>query len=146
MTGDNEIFKNALKNSGLSNTKSRRQLFNIFVNSGHKPLSPAEIVNFSNETMDRSTIYRNLETFQKLNIIRPVSIGWKIKYELSEEFHGHHHHMTCIKCGKITTIHDDTDIDLAIKNLSAKRGFQAIEHTLDIRGYCNTCQNFKNPG
>ena len=89
---------------------------------------------------DKSSVYRNVDLLEKLGVIQRVRLGWKSKYELSDMFHDHHHHLTCLKCGTVSVIDEDLIIERELTRLSYLANFQAIDHTLEIRGICQDCR------
>ena len=53
---------------------------------------------------DIVTVYRNLETLNRLGLVSQVFLDQKEAYfELKS---GHHHHAICENCGKVSDIHD----------------------------------------
>lgn len=92
-------------------------------------------------SIDRTSIYRAIELFGRLGIIHKIQIGWKYKIELSDIFVEHHHHITCLGCGKIIAIHEDTQIESLINEISKKQGFSQPTHQLEVQGYCAGCTN-----
>lgn len=89
---------------------------------------------------DKSSVYRNVDLFEKLRVIKKVQLGWKYKYELSELFHEHHHHLTCLSCERIIVLDEDLVIEREIARLSFRHKFKSLEHTLEIRGLCTECK------
>ena len=101
----------------------------------------SELVRASNKlgSIDRASVYRNLAVFEKLGIVQRLQIGWKYKLELSDSFHKHHHHMTCLNCGRITTLHEDQSLETQLRLLAAKNRFKMKGHLLEIQGICEKC-------
>lgn len=90
-------------------------------------------------SVDRATVYRTMELFERLGIIRRLNIGWKYKIELSDLFVGHHHHFHCSNCGKTYTLDPNTMLETMIDTAVAKEGFSARGHQLEIYGLCVNC-------
>lgn len=130
-------FAKILKKHGHSLTDPRKRLFKLL--SSGNALSVNEIV--SALSYDRSTIYRTLELFQKLGIVVEVHLGWKHKFELSDMFQHHHHHLTCVNCGKILPLKEDKELEDSIARLSNRSSFKPVDHQLEIRGFCKNCHN-----
>lgn len=135
---DNGIasFRSHLKKHGFFATKPRLQLFKVLLN--HKSLSMNELID-KLPSQDKSSIYRNVDLFEKLGIISRVRLGWKSKFELSDLFNEHHHHLSCLKCGKVIVIDEDLIIEQELLRLSYREHFKPIDHTLEIRGLCSDC-------
>lgn len=133
-----KVYFEILDKFGMSNTKSRRIVFHL-LSSSQKPLTATEVVNKSNGAMDKTTVYRTLDTFNKIGIAKQVNIGWKQKYELSDVFSHHHHHMTCIVCGKVISFEESYKLLAELERLEEAYRFIIDEHTIELRGRCNSC-------
>ena len=139
MENEIKLYLSKLKKAGKSDTKSRMSLFKVFLSRNHKPISPAELANLCEPEIDRSTVYRNIETLEKIGIIKKISVGWRYKLELSEEFHGHHHHLTCIDCGSAVVPTNNQKLERLIEEIAKNANFKATDHQFEIRGYCKDC-------
>lgn len=89
--------------------------------------------------IDRASLYRTISLFEKLGIVHRIYIGWKYKVELSDVFLHHHHHISCIACGKVVPIKEEARIEQMFKELAAAYNFKAQGHQLEIQGYCERC-------
>lgn len=130
-------FKKLLKNNGNFVTAPRMRMFGLLQ---HHPAVTVKKLMKLVEKHDRSTVYRNIDLFEKLGIINRLRLGWQTKIELSDVFKHHHHHMSCVKCGKVIALRNHPAIEKEIGNLSKRAGFQPMDHQLEIRGLCKTCQ------
>ena len=66
-----------------------------------RPLTIPEIVEGS-ENLATSSVYRNLSTLEQAGVAtRIVTNGEHARFELSEQFGEHHHHLVCIDCGAV---------------------------------------------
>jgi len=135
-----EIFKDTLKKSRLFCTRERVRLFQELKNS-HDPCSIAHLVSATAEAMDETTVYRNLDAFEKIGIVHRVYTGWKYKVELSDMFRDHHHHMTCTTCGNIISFEEPESLETELKKLGQKYNFSVQSHTLELKGLCSACSN-----
>lgn len=138
-----KIYLDVLEKRGMSNTKTRRIVFHLLANS-QKPLSPAEIILGSKGAMDKTTVYRSLDLFEKIGIVKQVTIGWKQKYELSDTFSHHHHHMSCVICGKIISFEESYKLSAELERLEEAYRFIIDEHTIELRGRCSSCRSKAN--
>jgi Fur family ferric uptake transcriptional regulator len=136
MTKQNPRFEEILREHGLSMTKQRAYLFELLI--GSEPLSLHELYDVVNAKMDRASLYRNIAVFEQLGIVRRVNIGWKYKIELSDTFAEHHHHLTCIGCHTIIPI-NERELESFISGVAESHGFKAIEHQVEVQGYCKFC-------
>jgi Fe2+ or Zn2+ uptake regulation protein len=128
---------NVLKKNGYSYTKTRRRVFNALADSG--PLSMSQLTNKVRKHVDRTSVYRTVDLFEKLEIINRLQIGWKYQLELSDLFTDHHHHATCIQCGTVYSLDMEASLESGINRLAETAGFLPKSHTLEIRGICPEC-------
>jgi Fe2+ or Zn2+ uptake regulation protein len=95
-------FQKLLSKNNYRCTEERRVLFSTLKNQSN-PCTIQELVTATSGSLDPATVYRNVELFEKLNVVHRVYTGWKYKVELSDDFRDHHHHMTCTNCSTITS-------------------------------------------
>ncbi len=127
-----------LKRHKLYVTRPRTLLFNALLNVS-APLSVGEIFSATSGQISRASIYRTLDTLKKLGIIRHITIAYEDKYELSDMFRRHHHHLTCEKCGRVIPIKLGDKMEDAIANFGRKHGFKIKSHEVELRGLCRYC-------
>jgi Fur family ferric uptake transcriptional regulator len=118
-------------------TAARQSIFKaLFKND--RPLDIAAIQQVC-PTVNRSSIYRVLATFLKLNIVTEVPRDWKVRYELAEPFKGHHHHLQCQKCGEIVAL-DTPALELLINKLATNHSYLLTNHHIELMGVCQYCR------
>ena len=91
--------------------------------------------------VDRATVYRTIELFEKLGIVHRLNVGWKYKIELSDIFVGHHHHFHCTNCGRTYSLSPNPMLETMIDTQIGKEGFSPRGHNLQIYGLCPNCTN-----
>lgn len=133
-------FKRLLKQNGQFVTKPRMRLFAIL--QKHNALLINELITLL-DRHDQATVYRNIKVFERLGIISRLQLGWHSKLELSDIFRHHHHHLTCLNCGKVTVLKENPVIEQEIARVAHKLNFKTTDHQLEIRGLCQTCQKIK---
>lgn len=138
-TESRQLLQKILKDNGYSLTKPRLLVCNLL--DGHDPQSMAELIKKATGQIDRASLYRTVALFEKLGIVQRIYIGWKYKIELSDIFTHHHHHISCLNCGKIVAITEEDEIEQLIDNLASRHNFVAQKHQLEIRGLCPNCQS-----
>lgn len=119
-------------------TDAREATFKLLISP--EPQSISQILAKASGKVDRVSVYRNIEVFEKLGIVHRIYVGWKYKIELSDEFIAHHHHLSCLGCGKIIDIEDEKHIDDFIQEVAKKFGFEPRRHQFEVDGYCKDCQ------
>lgn len=134
---DLQQFQKILTDNKYRHTKSREDIFALLMSP--EPQSVRDLLEKSKGSVDRVSLYRNLELFEKLGIVHRIYIGWKYKLELSDQFVSHHHHLSCLKCGSVIDIEDEKHIEEFITQISSKFGFTPRRHQFEIDGYCKNC-------
>ncbi len=132
------LLKKILRDNNYSLTEPRQLIIESLWDK--EPQTTNELAAELRSKIDRASMYRNLALFEKLGLIQRVYIGWKYKIELSDVFSNHHHHISCMKCGKIKAIHEENEIEQLIQSLSEKYQISADRHQLEIQGICLECQ------
>lgn len=130
-------IKSFLTKHSLRITTPRLVIFEVLL-ATHEPLAVSEILQRTAGRVDRASAYRTLETFETIGVTRRITIGWKYKIELGEQFLDHHHHFVCLKCQKLIAI-DETQVAAFIEKLSSDNGFQPVEHHFEVKGVCAEC-------
>ncbi|HLZ15142.1 MAG TPA: Fur family transcriptional regulator [Candidatus Saccharimonadales bacterium] len=131
-----ETFTSILKAHRQSITKTRLRVFGALV--GQEPLSMHALVARLPD-VDRASVYRAVDLFERLGIIQHLNMGWKYKLELTDKFADHHHHLTCVKCGA-TIAMNENELEQVIERLAAVHSFAPSAHQIEIQGLCSQCQ------
>jgi Fur family transcriptional regulator, ferric uptake regulator len=132
MSSSKEVLIELLKQGSCRVTKTRLTIFEQLYNQ--EPLSMHDLVQQS-KGVDRASVYRTVELFERLGIAQRLHLGWKYKIELTDRFAAHHHHLTCLACGKTIPI-NERDLD----ELAAQHNFMPTAHQIELQGYCAACQ------
>ena len=136
-----ELLGRTLRQHGYSVTKARQSVFSLMWRQ--KPQSMRELLKRADGNFDRTSLYRTIHIFEKTGIVQRIYIGWKYKLELTDIFTHHHHHISCIKCGKLLALKEDDELERLIKKLALKNNMTEIRHQLEIQGYCLECAKTK---
>lgn len=135
-TQANNELEAILKRHKMYITRPRTLVFDALLESS-SPLSIKELESRVGDGVSRASIYRALETLKKLDIARQIRIS--NKYELSDMFSRHHHHMTCEKCGRVITIKLGDKMESSIQSFGRRHGFKITSHEVELRGLCRYC-------
>lgn len=130
-----------LKNSGHSNTVARRAVFGVLNSRPHARLTAPHIIAETEGKADRASVYRAIQLFEDLGIIKRISSGFKNLYELSDDFYDHHHHLTCNNCGKEIILEGAQSLEKQINELAKAKDFIILDHSLELTGICKICRN-----
>jgi len=93
----------------------------------------------ANPDVGLDTVYRNLNLLVAMGVVNPINLpGKDVKvFELVEG--KHHHHLVCLGCGKASCL-DYCPVDERGLQKAAGAEFQIIGHSLELYGYCRSCQ------
>ena len=124
-------------------TAGRRAIIDLLTRAGH-PVSIGEIASGLPD-LPRSSAYRHLVDLQAAGVVRRVAASDEFaRFELAEDLTGHHHHLLCLNCGKVTDVTYppglERGISEAISQIAEAHGFQPEGHILDVLGLCAACR------
>lgn len=128
-----------LKEAHYSLTGPRRAVFEQLALAS-EPLSMKQLTERVGKKVDRTSVYRTVELYEKLGVIERLQIGWKYKLELSARFSHHHHHATCVQCGNVTNFEENAAFESGLHEIARRIDFELHGHVLELRGVCNLCQ------
>lgn len=135
MRARNISLQDVLKEHGQSVTRPRLAVFEALL--GQEPMTMHELVG-EVSTVDRASVYRTIELFERLGIVQRLHMGWKYKLELTDTFAEHHHHLTCMQCDRTIPM-NEIALEHIIDRLAAVHHFRAVSHQIEIQGYCSSC-------
>lgn len=126
-----------LQQAGYSATATRKAVFAVLESS--EPLSMHELIDKA-VGIDRASVYRTIDLFEKLGIVHRLNIGWKYKIELTNQYQPHHHHITCLTCGTSQPFHEDSPLENSLHTIADSHGFKLHNHLIELQGTCKNCQ------
>lgn len=133
-----------LQKEGYKLTNQRKEILNVMYDKRHEHLSCEdvhEIISKENPELGIATVYRTLQLFEKLNIVYKINFDDGLsRYELNLGTENHqHHHLICIKCGKVKEV--KLDLLEALEDQIEREGnFEIIDHNVKFYGYCEDCK------
>lgn len=136
MNKESERFKEILRSNGVSVTAARSKIFDTLLKSD-RPLKNGEVAARTPE-VNRASVYRALELFDRLGITTTMMRGWIPFVELAEPFKPHHHHLQCTKCHELIAV-DTPELEELIDRIAATHGYQLITHYVELSGLCSQC-------
>ena len=125
-------------------TSRREIILRVLLENGEKHLSAEEVYNLVKvkvPDIGLATVYRTLELFLELDIMRAMDFGdGRKRYEFSDESrHGHyHHHLICEECHRIIEVNEDL-LDEIESIVTYDYQFSIANHHLIIFGICKDC-------
>ena len=145
MCAVNYFIAEKLKAGGERMTPLRSALLDILQKS-HEPKTPQELLASLTKrglSANKTTVYRQLDTLTRYNVVSAVNFADRItRYEMVNE-NEHHHHLVCIKCGRIEDVSFKTDLDGKEKWIWKKHNFKVLQHSLEFFGVCKKCLSKK---
>ena len=136
-----DIDHDAIRLSGLKNTKSRLAILDVLEQSD-QPISAEQVfleLKEKNITANISTVYRTLDALTEKNLATKLSITGdnRTLYEFNRMIH--RHYLICLGCKKIMAI-DSCPLEDYEKSLAKETNYLISGHRLDIYGYCPACR------
>lgn len=133
----------SLKDRGHRLTIVRRTMVELFTKAT-EPLSVPSIIALLSKkklSVNKTTVYREIEFLEKEGIIIPVYVDAEKKtYELKGN--AHHHHVVCRTCDTVEDI-DSRALESVMKKLESKvkknSNFTQIWHSVELFGLCKSC-------
>ncbi len=135
----NSHFQYILNSEGYYYTPARQLIFDII--DSYPAVTMKQLRERIHGRIPDSSLYRALQVFRELEIVRDVVIGGVRMIELSGEFRPHHHHVSCKKCGTTIDI-DDENLEKYLIQLAKKNGYSHLSHSFEVTGLCPKCQAF----
>ncbi|MDR1032612.1 MAG: transcriptional repressor [Candidatus Nomurabacteria bacterium] len=132
-------YETILKAGGARSTMQKRKVF-AYLLVTNRPVLTATIAD-SIPSINRSTAYRIIDSFTKLDIVKTVPRGFKTMYELSDSFKHHHHHITCARCNKSVEIHS-AELEKLIAEITWQANMAPTGHHIELYGICEGCRRF----
>lgn len=137
MTHQNHRLETVLREHNKNITAPRIAVYDELLDG--KQVTIRQLSYRLKNTIDRASIYRTVQLFEKIGIVHRVYVGWKYSIELADDFQPHHHHLTCNNCGKIITIHDYPELEEAIASFASRESFMLTSHQVELQGICSDC-------
>lgn len=139
-----EDLKIVLKDKGMKYTEQRAIILQILLNlDDHLNAEEVHAIikeKYPNQNIGIATIYRTLNFLEEVELISSISFGKDGKKYESNNKNQHHDHIICTSCGKIVEFLDD-EIEKRQEDVALKNGFKITDHTMQIYGICDVCQN-----
>ena len=109
-----------------------------------RPLTIPEILE-TNPGLSQSSAYRNITVLIDVGAVRRVNGSDDHgRFELAEDLSGHHHHLVCHTCGKVSDVHPSPRLERvlaeAARAVAEEDDFDVTEHRFDFLGVCADCR------
>jgi len=122
-------------------TPQRQIILKAFLNNSERHLSAEDIYNIiraEHPEIGLATVYRTLELFAELDILRKLNFGdGRSRFEFLDSSN-HHHHLVCLKCGYVIEFEEDIMGEVE-KTVADQSGFKITDHRVKFYGLCKKC-------
>jgi Fur family transcriptional regulator, ferric uptake regulator len=129
-----------LRDTGHKLTNARLTVLEV-IEDGGGHMTSTEIldrVNDADSTIGRASVFRALDLFTRLSIIRPTYIESSITPTYVMLPGGHHHHIICTNCNRVIEF-EDCGLSALENHLESELGVQLSGHLLEFYGLCDRC-------
>lgn len=134
--------KNQLRDIGLKATYPRIKVLQLLRERRGSHLCADQVFRLlteQGEDIALATVYRVLTQLDEAGaILRQAFDGHKSVYEINTG--GHHDHLVCLKCGRVTEF-DDASIEQRQLEVAKDNGYRLAQHSLTLYGYCPDCDH-----
>ena len=138
------LAEERLRESGVRTTRARRLVIEK-LSRLDGPRTAEEISDLLKAEVPLSSLYRTLSVLSSSGVLQRFHDGaGTARYELGEWLTGHHHHITCTKCGTTHDIDFSSESEEALRRLADEAGiaaeFDVAAHRIDLEGLCSRCR------
>ena len=129
-----------LRDAGYKLTNARLAVLQVIeTHDGH--ITSAEVLEETGRVapeIGRASVFRALDLFTRLSIIRPTYINDSTTPTYVLLPNGHHHHIICTNCDRVIEF-DDCHLDALERDLERQFKVQLTGHLLEFYGLCDIC-------
>lgn len=143
MTLDADAILNAFKQKGLRITGPRRTLASLLVETRGSDFTAEQLWDMAllrAPDVGRATVFRAIEILQELQLLDRVEFAdGSHRFRLCHEAGHHHHHITCLNCGRVSEVEACLGEEL-IARVESLADFAIEGHRLEFYGRCAECR------
>lgn len=130
-----------LRDAGYKLTTARLTILGV-LEDGDGHMTSAEVLEKVDQAapeIGRASVFRALDLFTRLSIIRPTYINDSSTPTYVLMPGGHHHHIICTNCDRIIEF-DNCHLEGVERELERQFDVQITGHLLEFYGLCANCQ------
>jgi Fe2+ or Zn2+ uptake regulation protein len=129
-----------LRAAGYKLTTARTTVLQVLETSGGHVNSNEvlERVSATDPTIGRASVFRALDLFTRLAIVRPTYAEGSAAPIYVLLPNGHHHHIICTRCHRVIEF-EDCRLQELNDELQSRFGFHLTGHLLEFYGRCEQC-------
>lgn len=129
-----------LRKAGYKLTQARMTVLGV-LEAEHGHITSSDIldkVEEVNSSIGRASVFRTLDLFTQLGIIRPTYIDTSLTPTYVMMHEGHHHHVICTNCNRVIEF-DNCGLEALTRTLEEKLNVTISGHLLEFYGLCASC-------
>lgn len=130
-----------LRNAGYKLTQARLTVLQV-LEAEHGHITSSDIlekVDEINPSIGRASIFRTLDLFTQLGIVRPTYIDTSLTPTYVMMHEGHHHHVICTNCNRVIEF-ENCGLEKLTHTLEEKLNVTISGHLLEFYGLCASCK------
>jgi len=109
-----------------------------------RPLTIDQVLRLASGKLAQSTLYRVINDLKAFDLVTEFTTPENtMVVELNSAQGRHHHHVFCRKCGSITDIELNAQLESSleseVKYIESKYSFSIETHSLELFGTCASC-------
>ena len=136
MSKREEKVAKELRAKGVRATSQRIALLTALY-AASTPQSAEALAQARKGELDLATVYRALQEFERLGLVRRVQMKAGSLYEVVGT---HHHHLICRSCGLIEDVEVCLPRSVRAKLTESSNRFRSVDdHALEYFGICTSC-------
>lgn len=127
-----------LKTAGLRVTPQRDAILSFLIqHEGHASVDEIfQAIHTTYPNLSVSTVYNTMKHFSEVGLVREITFG-----DAASRFDWNttpHHHLVCVKCGKLHDFYLPVTLDFS--SIASQAHFEVQEYHLELKGICKDCQ------
>ena len=143
---DRAYYGQILREKGMKVTRQRLLVLEAVASRPEEHLTAEdiyELVKAGYPEIGLATVYRTIQMLDELPLVHRVNFddGF-VRYEMGTVpecgSRHHHHHLICVKCGRVISFQDDLLEELE-ERITRTTGFAVVDHEVKFYGYCVEC-------
>lgn len=129
-----------IREAGYRLTSARRVVLRVLYDSPEHLTSTQILrrVHAIDPDIGRASVFRTLELFTSLSIIRPTYLEARTPHYIFMPADGHHAHLICTQCQRVIEL-GACEISEQIEQYTRRNEFDLTGHLLEIYGICPDC-------
>lgn len=135
-----------LREGGHKLTSARLAVLAV-LESSSQHLTSSEVIErvmALDPAVGRASVFRALDLFTRLSIVRPTYISSSVTPTYVLLPGGHHHHFVCLRCGRVLEV-EGCGLTGATREIEQQLGVQVTGHLVEFYGQCAACAAAPEP-